>query len=797
MSLRQDIRHSVRVLLGRPSFSMMVIGLFGAGIGLNTAMFSVVNGVLLRPLQYDHPDRIVVLETRNTRTGTLLNRVTGADFVDLQDNAGLVDAIGYYTGGEFAVRSQRQSEFARSYWVSAGFFPVFSVDLSRGRTFREEDASRAAIVSTGYANRNFSGVDGAIGQTLNIENHAYEIIGVTPPGFQFLKGDVWLSLPARPESLERTAFNYRAVARLKPGVTIEAAQAAVTAIAQRLAAAYPASNRERAFVLVPLHELLVSQIRTTLNILMGAVAMVLLIVCANVANLSLVRAAARSRETAVRAALGASRGRILREQMVENFLLAIAGGALGVLIARACIDAVVRFAPANLPRVTEISLDRTVLIFALCVSLLASVISGLVPAWQATRVDLNGVLKQGASRGLLGGGPTRTRHVLVVVQIALSFVLVTGAVLLFRSFIALNTAELGYRTENMLVMYAHAPASGLAQSLQASRSFEDLFARLKTVPGIVSVAGAVGVPSGPPGSNGQYAVEGKHVFAAGQNLPSAGFRLASPGYFDTMGIPLVRGRDFSGRDAYEASFVAIVSAALARQTFPTEDPLGRRIRCGFDSDKWMTIVGVVGDVRQESPASPPAPELYMPLLQHPNRAKEMQVVMRTAIEPASLTAAVREATRAISPTVSTKFTTMQVMISDSIAAPRFRTFLIATFASLALLLGMAGTYGLMTYIATERTSEFGLRIALGANPSNIMGLVLRRAMVLAAVGLGLGLTVFLALGRVLESLLFGLKSTDAITYGSVLFFITFATLAAAIVPAWRSMRVDPMGALRL
>jgi predicted permease len=776
---------------------MMVVGLFGAGIGLNTAMFSVVNGVLLRPLKYDHPDRIVVLETRNTRTGTLSNRVTGADFVDLQDSGGLVDAIGYYMGGEFAVRSQNQSEFARSYWVSAGFFPVFSVDLARGRTFREEDASRAAIVSTGYATRNFGGVDQAVGQTVNIENHAYEITGVTRPGFQFQKGDVWLALPARPEGLERTAFNYRAVARLKPGVTIETAQAAVTGIAQRLAAAYPASNRERGFAVVPLRELMVSQIRTTLNILMGAVAMVLLIVCANVANLSLVRAAARSRENAVRAALGASWGRILGEQMIESCLLAIAGGALGVLIARVCIDAVVRFAPASLPRVAEISLDRSVLVFALCTSVLASVISGLIPAWQATRLDLNDTLKQGSSRGVLGGGPTRTRHVLVVVEIALSFILVTGAVLLFRSFIALNTAELGYRAENMLVMYAQAPARGLAQSLQASRSFEDLFARLKTVPGIVSVAGAVGVPSGTAGSNGHYAVEGKHTFAAGQNLPGAGFLLAGSGYFETMGIPLVKGREFSGRDAYEAPFVAIVNAGLVRQIFPTEDPLGQRIRCGLDSDKWMTIVGVVGDVRQESPASPPAPELYMPLLQHPNRAREVQVVMRTAIEPASLTAAVREATRAIAPTVSTKFTTMQVMVSDSIAAPRFRTFLIATFASLAMLLGMAGTYGLMTYIATERISEFGLRIALGANPSNIMGLMLRRALILAAVGLGLGLIAFLALGRVLESLLFGLKSTDAFTCGSVLFFITLATLAAAIVPAWRSMRVDPIGALRV
>jgi predicted permease len=345
-------------------------------------------------------------------------------------------------------------------------------------------------------------------------------------------------------------------------------------------------------------------------------------------------------------------------------------------------------------------------------------------------------------------------------------------------------------------MYAHAPAGTLNEHLGVGRLFERIFGELAGLPGVKSVAGAMGLPTGQYGSNGSYAVEGKHIFAPGQRLPHAGFLLASPGYFATMGIPLLHGREFSGRDEYNATFVAIISEALARETFPNEDPLGKRIQCGLDSPNWMTIVGVVGDVRQDSPASAPAPELYMPLKQHPYHSNELQVVMRTAIEPGSLAGAVRQKVRALNPEIAIKFTTLDAMVADSIARPRFQMFLISAFAGLALLLVMAGVYGVMSYVTTQRTSEFGLRMAMGAAPGDLVALVLKRAVQLAAVGVAVGIVLSLAAGRAMASMLFGLKPADTITYLAVLCAVTPVILLAPAVPALRASHIDPLTTLR-
>jgi len=346
------------------------------------------------------------------------------------------------------------------------------------------------------------------------------------------------------------------------------------------------------------------------------------------------------------------------------------------------------------------------------------------------------------------------------------------------------------------VMYAHAPARTLDEHLAAGRIIENLSAQLSPIPGVKSVAAAMGLPTGAYGSNGYYAVEGKHIFAPGQNLPHAGFELASPGYFSAMGIPLLEGRDFNERDRYDTPFVAIVSAALATQIVPGEDPIGRRVQCDLDSPKWMTIVGVVGDVRQDSPASRPGPELYMPLLQHPYYANEVQVVLRTAVDPASLTAAVREKVRAINPSIATRFTTMETMVAESVAVPRFRTFLVGAFAMLAILLAVAGVYGVMTYLVAQRTSELGLRVALGARPADVLNLILGRAALLTAAGLALGLILSYPAHSVVASMLFGLKATDPTTYVLVLAIVGGVAVSAAAVPAWRATRIDPIAALR-
>jgi predicted permease len=452
---------------------------------------------------------------------------------------------------------------------------------------------------------------------------------------------------------------------------------------------------------------------------------------------------------------------------------------------------------ATLPRVGEVRMDWRVLGFTAGISLLAILFFGLAPAWQSARVDLHDVLKQGGSRGVAGGSMARLRNTLVVAQIALSFVLAIGAGLLLRSFLTLSNVQLGYRTEGILVMYAHAPARSLEEYVGAGRLFENLFAQLNGLHGVTSVAGAMGLPTGQYSSNGAYAVEGKNRLAGGQDLPQAGFRLASPDYFQTMGIPLIGGREFSPRDRYDSPFVAIVSQALARQSFPNEDPIGKRVQCALDApSKWMKIVGVVGDVRQNSPASPPAPEMYVPLRQHPYFANELQVVLRSNVPPESLIAPVRQKVRALNPEIAMKFTSMDAMVADTIAKPRLRVFLIGIFAALALLLAMTGVYGVMNYVITQRTAEFGLRVALGATPGDVVRLVLGRAMRLATVGLAVGLALSFAATRLISSMLFGLKPTDAVTYAIMTVAVIPVVLLAAAIPAWRATRIDPLTALR-
>jgi putative ABC transport system permease protein len=799
MTLLQDVTHAGRALARNPGFATVAILTLALGIGANTAIFSIINGVLLSPLPYPDPDRIVAVSTFFKQTGATTPRLTGGDLVDIRADGQLFDALSYYVGGEMGVQLPGRADFTGAYLVNPDFFRVFGARPAYGRVFENDDQDRAAMISLPFAERNFGSGSAALGRAVRMENRSYEIVGVLPAGFHFpAEAQVWVPAPVTPDNLNRTAYNYRTVARLKSGVTLETAKAHLETIGARLAASSPDTNRNKSFVATPLRDQLVGPVRTTLYLLMGAVALVLLIACTNVADLMLARATARSREIAVRAALGAGRWHIVRPLLVESAVLALAGGALGLLLANIGTDLLVRVSSERvpLPRLNEIHIDRLVLIFATLVSLASSLIFGLVPAWQATRVDLQDALKQGGARGLLGGRSPQLRNGLVIAQIALSFVLAVGAGLLMRSFVALNNAQLGFRTDGVLVMYAHAPAGTLDEQLGVGRLFERLFGELAGLPGVKSVAGAMGLPAGQYGSNGYYAVEGKHIFAPGQRLPHADFGLASPGYFATMGIPLLHGREFSSRDEYRANFVAIISEALARETFPNENPLGKRVQCGLDSPNWMTIVGVVGDVRQDSPASAPGPELYMPLKQHPYHANELQVVVRTAVEPGSLINAVRQKVRALNPEIATKFTTLDAMVADSIARPRFRMLLISAFAGLALLLVMAGVYGVMSYVTSQRTSEFGLRAALGAAPGDLVSLVLKSAIQLAAVGLATGILLSLAAGRAMTSMLFGLKPADILTYVAVLCAVTPVVLLAAAVPAWRAARIDPLTALR-
>ena len=793
----QDLRYTLRALRKTPSFAAIAVLTLALGIGANTAMFSVLNGVLLRPLDYPRASDIVQVNT--VQKGRAFPRVTGPDLVDVRSGASALEQVGFYYGGEMGVQMADHAEFVGTHLVTPNFFSVFGVVPVFGRGFENDDVRRGAIVGLLFAQRNFGSGPAALGQILHMEAVAYEIVGVMPASFRFpwsSEAQVWLATSPEPASLSRTAFNYRAVALLKPGVSLDAVNAQLQTIGSRLQAAYPDANKDKSFLAVPLQEQLVGSVRTTLYFLMGAVSLVLLIACANVANLLLARAIGRQREMAVRAALGASRMALVRQLLVESGVIASAGCALGLLLAlvgtRVLTQATAQ--QVGLPRLADIQVNWTVLVFAAGVSVIASVLFGLSPVWQAGHVDVNDALKQ-AGRGVTGSSG-RLRSALVVVQVALSFALAIGAGLFMRSFLALTAVDLGFRTQDMLVMYAHDPAHTLDEFLRAGRRLDAAAEQLQQLPGVVSAAGAMGVPTGQYGSNGGYVVDGQDFRQGIGNLVQATFSLSGPRYFSTMGIPLRRGREFNSSDSFDRPFVAIISESLARQSFGGQDPIGHTIMCGLDSPKWMTVVGVVADTRQDSPASSPGPTLYMPLLQHPYQGNEVQVVMRTSVSPTSLIEPVRSKMKSLAPETATKFTTMERMVSNSVATPRLRMMLVGLFAGLALLLAMAGMYGVMTCVTIERIPEFGVRMALGASPRNVLALVLWRAVQMAVPGVVIGVALALSAARVMNSVLFGLKATDAITYAGVLVAVMPLVVLAAAIPAWRAAGADPVVALR-
>jgi len=510
----------------------------------------------------------------------------------------------------------------------------------------------------------------------------------------------------------------------------------------------------------------------------------------HLANLLLARATARSREMALRTALGAGGRRLVSQLLVESTLLGLVGGAIGLALAFAGVGALLHLAPANLPRLDEIRVDLVALLFNFVVSLGAVALFGLWPALRAPRVGVNEALSRGGTRGVLGGGRGEwVRGALVSAEVALALVLTLGAGLLFRSFLALNAVELGYHTEGRLVLTASIPAKTEAQYLQAGATFERIFAALQELPGVM------GLPSGPYGSDGLYAVEGMHDFSSTQRdkLPHAGFRLTSPGYFEAMGTPLIAGRDFDERDRHDAEPVAIVSATLVRQLFQGQSPLGRRIKCGLDRDVWMQVVGVVGDMRNGNPATPPRPELYMAYLQHPYHANDLHIVVRAQ---GDVSTAARKTIAQIDPSIPLKVGTMEQFHSDAVALPRFHTLLLIVFAGLAGGLAMVGVYGVMSYAAVQRRSEMGVRIALGANRGDIVSILIGSGARLAGIGLAFGLMISFAAGRLVESMLFGISPQDPLAIGGAILLLSASALVAALIPVLRASQVNPMLVLR-
>ncbi|MDX2149359.1 MAG: ABC transporter permease [Bryobacteraceae bacterium] len=791
-----DLRFAIRGLAKNRGYAALATGVLALGIGANTAVFTVVNAVLLQPLEYRDSERIVAVSSRNKTTGRTY-AVSGPDYHDWRRQSTVFEAVAYWTGGAESIRVGSVAEQVNAAAVTEDFFRVFSAAPRAGALPGAKAGVPEAVISETFRRRHFSSDAEAVGQTLYALQQPFRIAGVLPEGFHYpSKTEVWVPASVFPETPSRSAHNYRVVAKLKQGASVEQAQAQMMAIAQRLEEQYPGDNRNKSAAVSLLRDQLVRDARPTLYLLMGAVGLILLIACANVGNLTLARASVRTREMAIRAALGASRQRVIRQLLVESALLAAIGGAAGLLMGQWCVTALVALAPADLPRLSEIRLDGWVLLFTTAASALSIAVFGLLPAWQASRVDLNEALKQTQGRGLAAGAGGRLRSVLVVAELAFAVMLVAGAALLLRSFANLSAAELGFRPERLLVAKADVPAASLEGAQRAIRFYDELLEQARAMPGALKVAAAFGLAGSGRASNGSLMIEGRPRTSIA-DMPQAGFRVVSPGYFETAGIPLRAGRDFEQGDRYDGPGVAIINEALARTAFAGQNPLGRRLECGLDRERFpMTIVGVVADVRENGPASAPGPEVYMPCQQHPRPATAMFVLVRTAGDPMRLAEPLRQAVRRLSVEVPVEFTTAETILTEAVATPRFRTVLLATLAGLALVLAGAGVYGVMAYQVARRSPEIGLRMALGAEPGSVLRMVLGGAVRLAAIGGVLGCGAALVLSRFLEALLFEVSATEPVVYCGAAAVLAAVAAAGALLPSYRAARVDPLVALR-
>jgi putative ABC transport system permease protein len=795
-NLGRDLKHAVRQLIRHPGFTFTATLTLALGIGANTAIFTVIQSVLLAPLPYANPGRLALLETRWTDTGHTAPRMTGPDAVDVRAQASDLEAVSMFAGGNEGVELRDHATYTEVTWVDENFARVFSLRPIAGRLFNNTESHRAALVSENFARDNFDGAQAALGQTLHIESEAVQIVGVVGGGFDYPgKTEVWEAFPLQPDSTSRTAFNYRAVALLASGTSFRQAQAELDGLSQRLQTLYPADNRAKMIEAVPLAEALTGSARPTLLLLWGTVGIILLIACVNVTHLQLVRAMERQREIAIAKALGARGWQVMRPVLIESLVLALMGGAAGVLLAAPAVRILVAMAPRELPRAAEIHLNMWVLAFTVGIAALTALAASVFPAMRAAKVQAAEALKHDASRGMPRRGAATLRDGLVIAEVAATFVLAVGAGLLLRTMARLMTQDLGFKTRQLLVVDADNPAHTDDDYRRVLRQNDMMLADLRALPGVERAAGVMGLPTGAYGSNGYYTTRGgPPVDAAHQ--PSAIFTVASPGYFDTMQILMKRGRDFSAADTYTSPFVAIISESLAKQSFGDADPVGKQIQCGLDSDKWMTVIGVVGDVRQDSPADKPGPVLYMAMPQHPVFANQIHIVLRTRVAPLTIMNAVQARIVHTNPLIAMKFTTMDAMVNDSITVQRFRATLISLFAGAGLLLAMLGVYGTTAYSVAQRTVEIGIRMAFGADRGAILSTILRHAAALACGGIVVGLVLSVLLVRLVASMLVDVSPVDPLSMGAAAALLLMTALAASSAPAWKATHVNPIESLR-
>ena len=796
----QDLRFGVRTLAKSPGFTAAVVLVLAVGIGVNTAVFSIVDSVLLRPLPYKDSERLVWFWETDPRQGTAEMRVSPPTFLDWQTSQHSFEELSAFSEGSFTLTGAGEPESIKYAGVTASFFPLFGMTPSAGRVFMREDdragGERVVILSHQLWRTRFSSDPNVIGKALTLDGGSYTVVGVAPAGFNYpADTQAWTPLaPQIADALTIRGAHYLAVlGRLKRGVTLAQAGEEMNSITRRIAEA-DASYAGYGVRLVPLQQRLVGEVRPALLILLAAVVLVLLIACANVANLLLARAAARRREIAIRQALGASRRRVVRQLLTESLILALAGGAFGLLLAHWGLDLALAFSPQELPRADEIAVNSQALLFALASAVVTVFLFGLTPALVASKPGSVPSLKEG---GTVAGGDvrgTRLRDVLVVSELALTLTLLVGAGLMLKSFNWLMRVDPGFNPQGVISFRISLLSSRYPEKYQQAAFFGQLLERVRALPGVSSAGLGKNLPVSGQNMSSPLLVEGLPKPSADKSPPVQSVTV-DPGYVTTLGMRLTKGRDFTAEDGANATPVAIVNEALARRFFPGEDPLGKSVRTLFGQPTYREIVGVVADVRHARPGAAAPPQIFVPFAQSPSPS--MTLVVKDGGDPTPVITAVRGAVSAIDKDQAIdKISTMEGLLSESVAQPRFYAFLLTSFAVIALLMAAAGLHGVISYAVARRTHEIGVRRALGAQPWDVYKLFLGQAVRLGLIGTGAGVLAALALTRLLTRLLFGVAATDPATFAVVPLGLIVVAVAACYLPARRATKVDPLVALR-
>jgi len=796
-TLLQDLRYGIRMLLQNPGFAVVAVIALALGIGANAAIFSVVNAVLLRPLPYDDPSRLMILRENKLPQFPEFS-VSPGNFLDWQKQNTTFENMAAVNGSAYNLITESEPERLIGARVTAGLFEMLGARPAQGRIFLDEEDQpgheTVAILSDGLWRRKFGADPGVIGQSITLNATSFTVVGIMPPTFQFPDRDtaLWTPMAFNAGQAQQHGSHYLAViGRLKPGATPEQANTEINTIAAQLAEQFPNSNTGWRANVFPMQEYDVRDIKPALLVLLGAVILVLLIACANVANLLLARSTARQKEMGIRTALGASRWRVARQLLTESVLLSLVGGCAGLLLARWGLASMIAMAPQDLPSIRNVTLDARVLGFTLVVSLLTGLIFGLAPALQFSSTNLNETLKEGG-RGTTGSHH-RVRGALVVSEVAIALLVLVIAGLLIRSFYRLQQVDPGFNPRNALAIGVSLPGKKYSQDDQKSAFFTRLLERVSTLPGVTAAGASQSLPI-----QGDYLlgfnIQGRPPVPPGEDL-STNYYAVSPDYFNAMGIRLLRGRTFTEHDNKDAPGVAVINEEMARRSFPGEDPIGKGINVTNGPERFRQIIGIVADVKQYGLAQPSTMQTYEPSLQNPFSG--MTLVVRTDGDLGTLSGAIRSEVLAIDREQPlSRIRPLEQIVSESMSKERFLMLLLGIFAAVALTLAAVGLYGVISYSVTQRTHEIGIRAALGAQRKDVLKLIVGQGMMLALIGVGIGLVVAFAATRLMATLLFGITATDAFTFVAIPAILTGVALVSCLVPARRATKVDPMIALR-